>query len=123
MCVFVNVCFTKCVFLQHLVLPNVNSFVCCQIHFGRVFFFFFGTMVIVPMKKTRLVITLNDLDFGIKDLTFEAKVFNRYGTFDQIVNRNMEDLGYAYLHYDLLNKAIVTIITLKVKSPHIKMYE
>jgi hypothetical protein len=75
------------------------------------------------MKKTRLVITLNDLDFGIKDLTFEAKVFNRYGTFDQIVNRNMEDLGYAYLHYDLLNKAIVTIITLKVKSPHIKMYE
>jgi len=51
------------------------------------------------------------------------QVFNRYGTFDQILNRSMKDLGYAYLHYDLLNMATLTIITLKVKSPHIKMYE
>jgi hypothetical protein len=46
---------------------------------------------------------VDDLDFGIKDVTFEAKVFNKYGTFDWIINRSMEDLGYAYLHCDLLN--------------------
>ncbi len=109
-------------FLQHLVLPNVISFFCCQIHFGKGFFFF-GTIFVVPMKKAKLVITLDDLDFGIKDLTFEVKVFNRYGTFDQIVNRSMKDLGYAYLHYDLLNGATLTIIILRVQSLHIKMYE
>ncbi len=75
------------------------------------------------MKEPKLVVALDDLNFGITILAFEAKVFKRYGTFDQIVNRSMEDLGYAYLHYDLLNKATLTIITLKVKSFHKKMYE
>jgi len=37
--------------------------------------------------------------------------------------KNMEDLGYAYLHHDLLDKITLTTITLKVKSPHIKMHE
>ncbi len=50
-------------------------------------------------------------------------MFNRYGTFDQIANKNMEDLSYAYLHYDLLDKAALTTITLRVKSPYIKMHE
>ncbi len=39
-------------------------------------------MIVVPMKEARLVITMDDLDFRIKDVAFEAKVFNRYGTFD-----------------------------------------
>jgi hypothetical protein len=50
-------------------------------------------------------------------------VLNRYGTFDQIANRSMEDPGYAYLHCDLLNKATLTIITLRVKSHYIEMHE
>jgi hypothetical protein len=29
-----------------------------------------------------MVVVVDDLDFGIKDVAFEAKVFNRYGTFD-----------------------------------------
>jgi hypothetical protein len=33
----------------------------------------------------------------------------------------MEDLDYAYLHYDLLDRAALTTIILKVKSPHIDM--
>jgi hypothetical protein len=80
-------------------------------------------MVIVPMKEAGLVIAVDDLDFGIRNVAFEAKVFNRYGIFDQIANRNMEDQGYAYLHFDLLDKVALTIITLTVKSPYIKMYE
>jgi hypothetical protein len=39
-------------------------------------------MAVVPMKEASLVIAMDDLDFKIKDVTFEAKVFNRYGTFD-----------------------------------------
>jgi hypothetical protein len=35
----------------------------------------------------------------------------------------MEDPNYAYLHYDLLDKATLTIINLKVKSSHIDMHE
>jgi hypothetical protein len=50
-------------------------------------------MIVVPMK----------VDFGIRNVAFEAKVLNRYNTFDQIANRSMEDLGYAYLHCDLLD--------------------
>jgi hypothetical protein len=80
-------------------------------------------MVVVQVKEIKLVVALDDLSFGIRDLAFEAKVFKRYATFDQIINRSMENPGYAYLHYDLLNNAILTIITLKVKSLHKKMYE
>ncbi len=59
------------------------------------------------------------MDFIIRDVAFEAKVFNRYVTFDQITNMSMEDPGYAYLHCDLLDRAALTIITLKVKLPYI----
>jgi hypothetical protein len=33
------------------------------------------------MKEARLVVLIDDLDFGIKDVAFEAKVFNRHGTY------------------------------------------
>jgi hypothetical protein len=62
---------------------------------------------------------MNDLDFEIKDIEFEAKVLNWYGTFDCITNRNMENPSYAYLHYDLLDRVVLTTINLKVKSLHI----
>ncbi len=39
-------------------------------------------MAIVQMKEIRLVVVVDDLNFRIKDVTFEANVFNRYGTFD-----------------------------------------
>jgi hypothetical protein len=39
-------------------------------------------MVVGLMKEARLVVTVDDLDFRIKDVAFKANVFNRYGTFD-----------------------------------------
>jgi hypothetical protein len=66
---------------------------------------------------------VDDLDFGIRDVAFEAKVFNRYGTFDWIAYKSTKDPGYEYLHCDLLDKATVTTITLKLKSTHIDMHE
>jgi hypothetical protein len=74
-------------------------------------------------EEAKLIVAMDDLDFEIRDVAFEVKVFNKYGTFDQITNRSMEDLGYAYFHYDLLNMATLTTIILRVKSLHIKMYE
>jgi hypothetical protein len=41
------------------------------------------------MKEAKLIIVIDDLDFEIKYVVFETKVINRYGTFDQIANRNM----------------------------------
>ncbi len=80
-------------------------------------------MVVIPMKEVRLVVGVDELDFGMRDVAFQAKVFNRYGTFDGIANRSMEDLGYACLHCDLLDMEIVNRITFKIKSPHIDMHE
>jgi hypothetical protein len=80
-------------------------------------------MATILVKEGRLVVVVDDLDFGIRDVALEAKVFNRYGTFDQITNKNMEDLGYAYLHCDLLDMVTLTTITLRVKLLHIEMHE
>jgi hypothetical protein len=60
-------------------------------------------MVVVPMKEAKLVVGVDDLDFRIRDVAFEANVFNRYGTSDQIANKGMENPSYAYLHCVLLD--------------------
>jgi hypothetical protein len=80
-------------------------------------------MVVVPMNKAKLVVAMDDLNFGIKDVAFEAKVFSRYDTFDQIANKGMEDPSNAYLHCDLLDRASLTTIILRVKLPYIEMHE
>jgi len=80
-------------------------------------------MIIIPMKEAIIVVAVDDLDFGITDVAFDAKMFNRYGTFDRIANKSMEDPSYAYLHCDLLGRATLITINLKVKSPHIEMHE
>jgi len=41
------------------------------------------------MKEAKLIIVIDDFDFEIKYVVFETKVINRYGTIDQIANRNM----------------------------------
>jgi hypothetical protein len=76
-------------------------------------------MLVVLMKEATLIVAMDDLEFGIRDVAFEVKVFNKYGTFDRITNMSMEDPSYAYLNCDLLNRVALTIITLKVKSSHI----
>jgi hypothetical protein len=53
-------------------------------------------MVIVLVKEVQLVVVINDLDFGVRDVAYEAKVLNRYATLDQITNISMENLGYAF---------------------------
>jgi hypothetical protein len=38
------------------------------------------------MKESKILVFVNDLDFEIKDVAFEIKIFNKYGTCDQILN-------------------------------------
>jgi hypothetical protein len=78
-------------------------------------------MVVILMKEVQLIGVVNDLDFRVRNVAFETKVFNRYDTFDRIANRNKEYLGYAYLYCDLLNMVVLIIIILRVKSFHINM--
>ncbi len=80
-------------------------------------------MVTILVKEVKIVVVVDDLDFGIKDVAFEAKVFNRFDNFDWITNRNMKDPNYADLHCDLLDRVALTTIILKVKLPHINMHE
>jgi len=47
----------------------------------------------------------------------------KYYTFNHIANKSLEGLGYAYLDCNLLNRATLIIITLRVKSSHIEMHE
>jgi hypothetical protein len=47
-------------------------------------------MIIVTVKEGRLSIRMDDLNFGIR-VVFEANVLNKYDTFDQIVNKTMEN--------------------------------
>jgi hypothetical protein len=80
-------------------------------------------MLVVLMKEARLIVVVDDLEFGIRDVAFEVKMFDKYGTFDRITNRSMEDPSYAYLHCDLLNRVALIAITLKAKSFHIKIHK
>jgi hypothetical protein len=43
-------------------------------------------MSTIAMKEGRVLIVVDYLYFGIKDVAFEINVLNMYGTFDQNVN-------------------------------------
>jgi len=57
------------------------------------------------------------------DVAFEGLVSNRYGTFDRITKKTMDDSSYAYIYCGILNRVGLTMITVQVKSPHIQMHE
>ncbi len=42
-------------------------------------------MVVVLVKKNWLIVAMDDLDFGVRNVTFETNVLNRYDIFDRIV--------------------------------------
>jgi hypothetical protein len=74
-------------------------------------------LTIATMKKGRLVVEVDDLDLELKMLHLKQRCsIGMYDTFDQIVNRTMEDQNYAYFHYDWLDSLItLTIFVSKVK--------
>ncbi len=69
------------------------------------------------------IVNVDYLDYGVRDVDFGDKVLNQYGTYDQIAKKLIDDPGYTYLYCELLDATNLTIITLKVKSPHIHVHE
>jgi hypothetical protein len=69
------------------------------------------------MKKGRLVVEVDELDLELMMLHLKQRCsIGMYDTFDQIVNKTMEDQSYAYFHYNVLDSLItLTIVILKVK--------
>jgi hypothetical protein len=43
--------------------------------------------------------------------------------FDRITKKTMDGSGYAYIYCELLDRVGLTMITLRIKSPHIQMHE
>jgi hypothetical protein len=39
-------------------------------------------MGFILVQKVKIVVMVDDLDFRIRNIAFETKVFNRYDTFD-----------------------------------------
>jgi len=78
---------------------------------------------IVIVHKSKRVVGIDDLNMGFHDVAFERFVLNRYGIFDHITKKTMDDLGYGYLYCKLFDWVGLTIITLLVKSLHIQMHE
>ncbi len=74
-------------------------------------------LTIVTMKKGRLVVEVDELDLELMMLHLKQRCsIGMYDTFDQIVNKTMEDQSYAYFHYNVLDSLItLTIVILKVK--------
>jgi len=79
-------------------------------------------MFIIVIKEGIMVVVIDDLDYRVQDVTFKANVFNRYGTFDCIAHKILEDPSYVYLHCGLLDEIVLTTIISKVKLLHIEMH-
>jgi hypothetical protein len=77
----------------------------------------------IVVQKGRHVVSVDDLDCGVQDVVFEGKDLNRYGTYDRIAKKLIDDPSYAYFHCEFLDTTSLTIITLRVKSPHIHVHE
>jgi hypothetical protein len=75
MCVFVHFCLLNPIFLLLWLLV---------VKFIFVRFFFSCTIVVIIMKEVQLVVVMDDLNFGIRDVMFEVKLFTKYGTFNFI---------------------------------------
>ncbi len=56
-------------------------------------------------------------------MAFEGKVLNRYGTYDRIAKKFIDDTSYTYFYCEFLDAIGLTTIALKVKSPHIHVHE
>jgi hypothetical protein len=65
---------------------------------------------------------MDDLDFKLKMFHFKQRCSVGMAHLIELWIRTWKIQTYAYLHCNLLNRAALTTITLRVKSLHIKMH-
>ena len=79
-------------------------------------------MAQIVQKKKRVVVSVEDLDQGIRDVAFEARIMNCYGTYDRIVAKKL-DTSFQYLYCDLFDRGGFTTMTLMCKNEIISKHE
>lgn len=80
---------------------------------------FFSTMALPSSKsRARLVVSVDDLTEGTRDVAFEGKILSRYGNWDPT-----KDVKHPYLHCDLLDREGYTTITMSLVRPQIEQHE
>jgi hypothetical protein len=82
----------------------------------------------VPMatnvpKQDRVLVSVEELDQKIRDVAFEGRIMNRYGTFDLIAKGAMKNPNYSYLYCDLLDRDGYTTITMMIKNTSMNLIE
>jgi hypothetical protein len=83
------------------------------VHFCHLFCFQ-ETMVLRP----RLVVSIDDINEGSRDVVFESKVMCRYGNW--VISKEHK---FPYLHCDLIDRAGFTTITVSLKHPKIEQHK
>jgi hypothetical protein len=68
--------------------------------------------------RPRLVLFLDDINEGSRDVAFEGKVLCWHGNWDP----SKEDT-FLYLHCDLINRASFTTINVTLRNPQIEQHE
>ena len=77
-------------------------------------FFFFNIMATRP----RLVVSVDDISEGTKDVAFEGKILNQYGNWD-----SSKVIKHKYLHCDLIDRNDFTTVILNIHKDEIPRHE
>jgi hypothetical protein len=78
------------------------------------FVIFLATMAL----KRRLVVFVDDISGGSRDVTFEGKVLCSYGNWDP-----SKECNFPYLHCNLIDRECLTTITISIRNPQIEQHE
>ena len=78
-------------------------------------------------KASKPIISVTDIDENSRDVWFEGKILNRYGTFDFVRAGNSKRASgsslYPYLHCDLIDRECLTTVTMTIAGDVIHHHE
>jgi hypothetical protein len=69
-------------------------------------------------ERKRMVVSVDEIMEGLRDVAFEGKVLNRYGNYD-----STKVIEFKYLHCDLVDRHGFTTVTLSVKEDQVRGHE
>jgi hypothetical protein len=112
-CLYNQLCFSELQWYFSLVLFVSRAFF-FLVFISFSFVAFLATMALRP----KLVVSVDDINEGNRDVAFEGKVLCWYRNWDPSKERN-----FPYLHCNLIDRAGFTTITISVRNPQIKQHE
>ena len=114
-------------FVMFVLSLIIYSF-CFSLLFVSFFFFFFFSMANPSIVlKSKVVACMTNIDENCRNVCFESKVLNHYGTFDYLhsnnANKSLDSSTYIYLYCDLIDQECLTIITMTISENVVDHYE